>query len=120
MTKRKTILLQKIGNTFKLFESLTVSELPKKYRQSFFFDTYTPEGKNSYFKSLRGTSGNRKFFTSENGKRIDLILNQISQWKKEDLLKEVQYSLLVSILAESLEKVSNTQGTFHDFPTRYF
>jgi len=118
--KNNYFAYKKLATLINYLNHLTISELPKQYRQSFFFDTYTPEGKNSCFKSLRGTSGNRKFFTSENGKRIDLILNKISQWKKEDLLNEVQYTLLVSILAESIEKVSNTQGTFHDFPRDIF
>ena len=30
-------------------------------------------------------------------------------------MTEVQYSLLISILCESIEKISNTQGTYHDF-----
>ncbi|WP_243348437.1 DNA adenine methylase [Parabacteroides sp. FAFU027] len=99
---------------------ITASEIPKQFRHTFFFDTYTPEGKNSHYKSLRGTSGKRRFFTPENGKRIDLIINKLLHWKKEKLLNEVQYLLLVSILAESIEKVSNTQGTFHDFPRDTF
>ena len=111
---------KKLETLINYLNHLTVSELPKEYRRSFFFDTYTPEGKNSYFKSLRGTCGNRKFFTPENGKRIDLILNKILQWKKEVLLNELQYNMLVSIFAESLEKVSNTHGTFHDFPRDMF
>ena len=118
--KKNHYAYKKLAILINYLNHLTVSELPKQYRQSFFFETYTPEGKNSYFKSLRGTSGNRKFFTSENGKRIDLILNKISQWGNENLLNEVQYTLLVSILAESIEKVSNTQGTFHDFPRDIF
>ena len=118
--KKNYLSYKKLAIVINFLNHLTVSELPKDFRLTFFFDTYTPEGKNSYFKSLRGTSGNRKFFTSENGKRIDLILNKISQWKKESLLNEVQYNLLVSILAESIEKVSNTQGTFHDFPRDMF
>lgn len=118
--KKNYTSYKKLATLINYLNHLTESELPEQYRLTFFFDTYTPEGKNSYFKSLRGTSGNRKFFTSENGKRIDLILNKISQWKKEGLLNEVQYNLLVSILAESIEKVSNTQGTFHDFPRDMF
>ena len=107
--KKLTILLAYLNH-------LTISEIPPKYRHSFFFDTYTPEGKNSYYKSQRGTTGKRQFFISENGKKIDLILNKIAHWKKENLINEVLYSMLVSILAESIEKISNTQGTFHDFP----
>jgi adenine-specific DNA methylase len=121
LANRKSYLAyKKVATLLNYLNHLTTSELPKKFRNSFFFDTYTPEGKNSYFKSLRGTTGRRQFFTSENGKRIDLILNKILQWKRNDLLSEVLYSMLVSIVAESIEKISNTQGTFHDFPRDIF
>mgnify|MGYP000370248342 CR=1 FL=1 len=95
---------------------LKYTDLKKEFRKNYFFNTYTPLGKNSEFVSMRGTKGKRRFFTGENGKRIDLILNKIREWKQSGLLTEVQYCLLVSIAAESIEKVSNTQGTFHDFP----
>jgi len=114
--KKNYMAYKKLAVLLHYLNHVTTSELPRKHKNTFFFDTYTPDGKNSYYKSLRGTSGKRQFFTPENGKRIDLILNKISEWKHEGLLNEIQYSLLVSILAESLEKVSNTQGTFHDFP----
>lgn len=118
--KKNYSAYRKLALVLNYLNNITISAIPKTLRHTFFFDTYTPEGNNSFFKSLRGTSGNRRFFTSENGKRIDIILNKILHWKKEEVLNEVQYSLLVSILAESVEKVSNTQGTFHDFPRDIF
>ena len=42
-------------------------------------------------------------------------MNKIREWNDNHLLSEVQYSLLISILCESIEKISNTQGTYHDF-----
>jgi adenine-specific DNA-methyltransferase len=118
--KKHYAVYKKLATLINYLNHISLSEISKKYRYTFFFDTYTPEGKNSYFKSLRGTSGKRRFFTSENGKRIDVILNKILEWNKRELLNEVQYNLLVSVVAESLEKVSNTQGTFHDFPRNVF
>lgn len=121
LEKRKEYnLYRKLAIVLNYLNHLHSSDLPKKWRRSHFFDTYTPEGKHSAYKSLRGTTGKRRFFTSENGKRIDLILNKISQWLSELMLSEVQYCLLTSIVAESVEKVSNTQGTFHDFPRQIF
>jgi len=96
-------------------ERITEEDISKKYRAHYFFNTYTVEGNNSYFRSIRGTSGHRRFFTPSNGKRIDLILNKIREWYDCKLLSELQFSLLLSILCESIEKISNTQGTFHDF-----
>lgn len=96
-------------------ERLSEGNITPQNRKYYFFNTYTIEGNNSLFSSLRGTKGHRRFFTPSNGKRIDLILNKIREWYGNGLLNEIQYSLLISILCESIEKISNTQGTFHDF-----
>lgn len=96
-------------------ERIETSDIAKKFQARYIYNTYTEEGKNSYFRSLRGTEGHRRFFTPANGKRIDNILNKIREWNDYHLLSEVQYSLLISILCESIEKISNTQGTYHDF-----
>lgn len=96
-------------------ERIKATDIAKKFQARYIYNTYTEEGKNSYFRSLRGTEGHRRFFTPANGKRIDNILNKIREWNDNHLLSEVQYSLLISILCESIEKISNTQGTYHDF-----
>ena len=96
-------------------ERIEATDIAKKFQASYIYNTYTEEGNNSYFRSLRGTEGHRRFFTPANGKRIDNILNKIREWNDNHLLSEVQYSLLISILCESIEKISNTQGTYHDF-----
>lgn len=111
---------RKIATLLNYLDNLTENDLPAQYRHSFFYNTYTPEGNNSYFQSSRGTKGYRRFFIPDNGRRIDYIINKILQWKTENLLTEVQYNLLISILAESVEKISNTQGTFHDFPREVY
>lgn len=96
-------------------ESIEENDIANEYRQNYFFNTYTNEGTNSYFRSKRGSEGRRRFFTPSNGRRIDLILNKVREWHRNHLLTDVQYSLLLSILCESIEKISNTQGTYHDF-----
>jgi adenine-specific DNA methylase len=96
-------------------ERIEATDIAKKFQARYIYNTYTEEGNNSYFRSLRGTEGHRRFFTPANGKRIDNILNKIREWNDNHLLSEVQYSLLISILCESIEKISNTQGTYHDF-----
>ena len=96
-------------------EKIEIKDIEPLYRMHHFFDTYTVDGNNSYYRSLRGTEGKRRFFTPSNGHRIDNILNKIREWNDRHLLNDVQYSLLISILCESIEKISNTQGTYHDF-----
>ncbi|MDD5401108.1 MAG: DNA adenine methylase [Sulfurimonas sp.] len=101
-------------------DSISEKDIDPEHRKSFFFDYYTEEGKYSKFVSQRGSEGNRKFFTPSNGSKIDLYLNKIREWHKNNLLLDDLYYLLLSTISESVEKVSNTQGTFHDFPrTKY-
>lgn len=96
-------------------ENIADSDIDRKYRKHYFFNTYTEEGNNSYFCSKRGSTGHRRYFTPSNGRRLDTIMNKIREWYQKGLLTELQYSLLISIVCESVEKISNTQGTYHDF-----
>lgn len=91
-------------------------DLPAAHRRSDFYDAYCEDGAHSAFVSTRGTTGNRRFFSPGNARRIDLILNTIRWWKQEDRLDPHTYALLLSTLLRGVEKVSNTQGTYHDFP----
>lgn len=108
-------LYKKLVIVLLYLECLETKDIEKKYQAHYFYNTYTEEGKNSCFRSLRGSVGHRRFFTPSNGKKIDNALNKIREWNDNHLLTEVQYSLLISILCESIEKISNTQGTYHDF-----
>lgn len=101
-------------------EKLQEDEIRKSYRAHYFYDTYTEEGKNSAFRSLRGASGKRRFFTPQNAVRLDNIMNKLREWRQDNLLEDCLYSMLLCIVCESLEKVSNTQGTYHDFPRNYY
>ena len=108
-------LYKKLAIVLLYLESATAKDISKSFRARYFYNTYTIEGNNSHYCSLRGTKGHRRFFTPSNGKRIDVIINKIREWYHSGLLTEVQYSLLLSVLCESIEKISNTQGTYHDF-----
>lgn len=91
--------------------------VPTEDADQYIFDTYTEEGKSSYFKSSRGTEGRRRFFKAKNGKRIDRVLSKVRAWKKEGLLDHgYLYYTIICTLLDAIEKVSNTQGTYHDFP----
>lgn len=109
------VYYEKIVALLLYLEQITDDDIEESFRKQFFYDTYTVDGSNSYFCSVRGTSGHRRFFTPNNGKRLDLIMNKIREWFRHGLLDNVLYSLLISIVCESVEKVSNTQGTYHDF-----
>ena len=97
-------------------DEVTVADLPVREVRFDFFDTYTEDGANSAFMSKRGRTGRRRFFTGENAYRIDLALNQIRLWSRSGLLAEPVKAYLLASLMRAVEKVANTQGTFHDFP----
>jgi len=103
-------------DVFEHLEGLEPSRQPEDWRRSHVFDTYTEGGRNSAFRTSRGATGRRRFFTPENGHRIDVALNQIRYWWKTKAISRDLYTLLVSALLRAVEKVSNTQGTYHDFP----
>ena len=90
--------------------------IPSKYRGSHIFDSYSPAGKNSAFVSLRGTTGNRAFFSPVNAEQIDRALCFLRYWWREGMIELHAHSLLLAMLMDGIEKVSNTQGTYHDFP----
>lgn len=116
LQKKKLFELYKdLVIVLKYLEDINIQNIATPFRANYFYNTYTNEGNNSYFYSLRGTEGHRRFFTPQNGKRIDCIINKIREWYCNGSLSDIQYSLLLSILCDSIEKVSNTQGTFHDF-----
>lgn len=98
----------------------TVSRLPAKYRRSDILDTYSEGGSNSHYRSVRGTEGSRRFFSSENAARIDIVLNWLRLWRSKKCLSDEAYYLLLCCLLDAVERVSNIQGTYHDFPRNWY
>lgn len=96
-------------------ETVVPESLPAGYRRTDFFDTYTEEGKNSAFVSMRGTAGRRRFFSGENALRLDAMLNQLRFWTDEGVLDGQTRATLLAGVVRAVESVANTQGTFHDF-----
>lgn len=92
------------------------SSVPVSYRRTDFYDAYTEAGRRSKFVSLRGSKGRRRFFSADNGHRIDVVLGYIRWWRRSGRLQDPAYSTLVCCLMNAVERVSNTQGTYHDFP----
>jgi len=97
-------------------DEVAEADLPPGAARSDFFDTYAEEGAKSAFTSTRGTTGRRRFFSGDNARRIDLALAQIRHWDTDGLLSEPVKAYLLASLMRAVEKVANTQGTFHDFP----
>lgn len=95
------------------------NSVPQYARRRDIFNHYCEDGAESAFHSKRGTQGRRRFFSSENADIIDRALSRIRYWHRECDLPEETRCLLLAVLMSGVEKVSNTQGTYHDFPREY-
>lgn len=112
----QTIKYSRLLAVLSYLESAGDVAIPKKYRNNFFYETYCENGKNSSFVSARGKKGKRRFFSPKNAKQIDTVMNHIRWWRCEGFISETLYAVLISAVVRAVEKISNTQGTYHDFP----
>lgn len=83
------------------------------------FDHYCEEGRLSAFESARGTSGRRRFFSAQNAATIDRALSRIRAWWLSGEVDQRTRCVLTAMLITAIEKISNTQGTYHDFPRQF-
>lgn len=83
--------------------------------ESLFYDYYCQEGRKSSFKSLRGSEGNRNYFTTNNAKKLGKILYTIKKWYETKLITEHEFYILVASVIEEVTLTANVNGTFHDF-----
>lgn len=72
-----------------------------KESEGFVFQNYSEKGKEG-----------RLYFSSENGKKIDAIRQQIEIWKSTDEITEDEYFFLLASLIESADKVANTASVY--------
>ena len=88
-----------------------LNKLPGK--QSFFFKEFSPEGTPS--------NGNepRKYFTSENAKKIDAIREKINEWSDAKIINTLEESLLKHTLILSVNDVANISGTYGYFLSEF-
>lgn len=80
-----------------------------------FYDYYTEEGRYSEYISSRGTRGRRNYFEPENAKRLGVIMNKLRTWKREGLIEEMEFYILLTSVIEEVTLNANVNGTFHDF-----
>lgn len=57
----------------------------------------------------------RMFFTRANGMKIDAIREKIFEWEQENLLSELEKSVLLAPLIYAVSYTSNTSGVFKGF-----
>lgn len=83
------------------------------------YDHYCEEGGKSSFLSARGRSGRRRFFSADNAATIDRALSRIRFWWCNGRIDQRTRCILSAMLISGVERVSNTQGTYHDFPREF-
>jgi len=83
------------------------------------FDRYCEAGALSAFESSRGRSGRRRFFSAENAAAIDRALSRLRTWWRTERIDQRTRCVLAAMLIAAVEKISNTQGTYHDFPREF-
>lgn len=59
-----------------------------------------------------GGSGERQYFSDENGKKIDAVRLQIENWKENKKISSNMYFFLLASLLESADKVANTASVY--------
>jgi len=69
--------------------------------EGFIFHNYCEKGKEG-----------RLYFSSENGKKIDAVRQQIETWRLQHKICEDTYYLLLASLIESVDKVANTASVY--------
>ena len=69
--------------------------------EGFIYKNYTPN-----------KISERKYFTTENGKKIDAIRIKIENWKQSNLISENEYFILLASLIESVPFFANILGVF--------
>ena len=74
----------------------------------FVFRHYTPEG-------TKGGRYVRRFFTGDNGRKIDAVRARIEEWRRAKWINEQEYFYLLCALIEAVPSVSNISGTYAAF-----
>ncbi len=76
--------------------------------KGFIYEHYTPASKN-----IDGVE--RKYFTVENGMKIDAIRIKIEEWFQNGYISENEYFYLLSSLLIAVQKIANISGTYGAF-----
>ena len=85
--------------------------LPEK--ESYFYNEFSPDGKPS------NGSPSRKYFTSQNAKKIDAIREQLNVWIENALVTPEEESVLKHTLIMAVNDVANISGTYGYFLSKF-
>ena len=62
-----------------------------------------------------GSESGRRYFSDENGQKIDAIRTQIEVWKTTGTINDAAYYFLIASLIESADKIANTASIYGSF-----
>jgi adenine-specific DNA-methyltransferase len=96
------------------------SDIPRKARRVDFYEHYCEAGSKSGFESSRGSTGNRRYLSPVNATALDRAMSRIRFWVRNGLLGSQAQCILTAVVLDSVEKVANIQGTYHDFPRDFY
>jgi len=84
------------------------------------------KGINSYFYNEFSPSGNppnstkpRKYFTTENAKKIDAIRKEIKNLKRKKIITKLEHSLLLHDLIMASNDIANIAGTYGHYLSKF-
>lgn len=80
--------------------------------EGFIWKEYSPASK-------REVGIERKYFSEENAKKIDVIIKAIQKWVREKAITEKEYTLLMMNLISAVNDVANIAGTYGCFLSKW-
>lgn len=80
--------------------------------EGFIYKNYTPDGTSELDRP-------RMYFSSDNGKKIDAIRQQIEEWRIKELLTENEYFILIACLIETISFYANISGVYAAFQKKW-
>ncbi|MCD6091240.1 MAG: DNA adenine methylase [Bacteroidales bacterium] len=100
--------------SFVLNRNYIGNHIPIKNKEKYIEDLNNLELKEGFIYSnyCKGDVGERRYFSDENGKKIDTIRSHIETWKKDNTIPEDTYYFLLASLLESADKVANTASVY--------
>lgn len=81
--------------------------------QGYFYKEFSPEGIPS------NTLRPRKYFTAQNAAQIDAIRETIKNWKKKNIINNLEHSLLIHDLIMATNDVANIAGTYGHYLSNF-
>jgi adenine-specific DNA-methyltransferase len=79
----------------------------------YFFKEFSPEGEPS------NTNRPRKYFTSENARKIDAIRNEIKRLRIKNYITPLEHSLLLHDLIMAANDIANIAGTYGHYLSKF-